>query len=71
MDRSPGLALVVNGTPRQLRGISLHCTSDATLPVWTADVDGSLGCGGTLEAAILLAARAADLGLQQDMEAKQ
>ena len=62
-----GLLLLVNGTPRRLRAMSLHIEAAARLPVWTADVDGSLGCAGGMEEAVLMAARAADRGAPQEM----
>lgn len=66
----PGLLLTINGTPRRLRALSVHATGEAVLPVWTADVDGSLGCAGTLESAVLMAARAADRGEPSEMEVR-
>lgn len=68
MSQEPGLLLTVNGTPRRWRALSVHQTDAAQLPVFTADVDGSLGCAGTLEAAVLMAARAAENGTSSEME---
>ncbi len=67
-DQQPGLALRVNGIARTLRVLSVLQTSEAVLPVWTADVDGALGCSGTLEGAILFAARAAENGEPSETE---
>ena len=61
---------IVNGTPRRWRGLSVHIEENPRLPVWTADVDGCLGCAGTLEEAVLMAARAADNGVPQEMGGK-
>lgn len=57
----PGIPLWVEGTQRRLRSLSVNGVEPGTLPVWTADVDGSKGCGGTLDAALVLAARAAEM----------
>jgi hypothetical protein len=65
-----GLLFTVNGMPRRWRAFSVHQTSGAMLPVWTADVDGSLGCGATLEGALLFAARAAEEGKPVELEVK-
>jgi hypothetical protein len=56
-----GLEFWVNGTRRRLLSIGVDGTAPGTLPVWTAAVDGCLGCGGTLDAALVLAARAAEM----------
>jgi len=56
----PGIPLWVEGTQRRLLALTVHGVAPGTLPVWTANVDGSLGCGGTMDAAVVLAARAAD-----------
>lgn len=66
----PGLLLIVNGHPRRLRALSLHDQGPDGLPVWTAEVDHSLGCAGTLEGAVLMGARAADLGIFQEIGEK-
>ena len=55
MPHAPGLPLWVNGTLYTLRYMSLT-RGPSALPVWEADVDGSRGCAGSLEAAILMAA---------------
>lgn len=55
-----GLLLRVNGVPRRLRAVDLR-DGPGELAVWTADVDGALGCGGTWDAAVLAAARNAAL----------
>jgi hypothetical protein len=52
----PGLALWVNGTPCQLRALRLTDGPDV-MPLWEADVDGALGLAGSLETALLEAAR--------------
>jgi hypothetical protein len=59
MTPEPGLVVVVNGRPHRLWGIALTETS-GHLPVWLVDVDGAKGSAGTLESALLMAARAAD-----------
>ena len=56
-----GLEFWVNGSPRRLVSLGLTGCEPGTLPVWTASVDGHLGCGGTLDAALILAARAAEI----------
>jgi hypothetical protein len=54
------MMLFVNGRTRTIRGLSLR-DGPGKLPVWEADVDGANGCAGTLDAAIILAARAAEM----------
>lgn len=56
-----GLPFWVNGRERRLRCLVVSGTEPGTLPVWMADVDGHRGCGGTLDAALVLAARAAEM----------
>lgn len=65
-----GLPFTLNGTPRRWRALSVHQTKGAMLPVWTCDVDGALGCGATLEGALLFAARAADEDKPVELEVK-
>lgn len=55
-----GLTLWVDGVQRRLTALGVTGVAPGTLPVWTATVDGCLGCGGTLDAAIVLASRAAE-----------
>lgn len=57
-----GLPFWCDGKERRLRSLSVTGTSPGTLPIWIADVDGCMGCGGTLDAALVLAARAAGEG---------
>lgn len=54
-----GITLWVDGHERRLT-LGVTGVAPGTLPVWTATVDGCLGCGGTLDAAVVLAARAAE-----------
>jgi hypothetical protein len=54
------MLLFVNGRSRIIRGLALR-DGPGHLPVWEADVDGANGCAGTLDAALILAARAAEM----------
>lgn len=53
-----GLLLLVNGKPTRIRALAIT-DGPGKLPVWLADVDGHQGAAGTLDSALLLAARAA------------
>lgn len=57
---APGIPLWVEGVERKLLSLIVKGVAPGTLPIWTANVDGHLGCGGTMDAAVVLAARAAD-----------
>lgn len=59
MSEPLGIVLLVNGRAHRWRGISLE-EGPARLPVWLVDVDGKQASAGTLESALLLAARAAN-----------
>lgn len=64
MSQPQGFLLVVNGRPLPLRGVSLELQS-GKLPVWLVDVDGRQGRAGTWDAALVLAARAAEAAKEE------
>lgn len=57
----PGILIMVNGRAKRLSMLGVSQTALHTLPVWTVEIDTSLGCAGSLEDAILMAARASEV----------
>lgn len=55
----PGIVLIVNGEPRRWRGLALEF-QPGRLPAYTVDIDGHVATRGTLEGALLSAARVAE-----------